>query len=337
MDLMEPAAVRRFVARHSLVMAFVLSLLVHGGLYGGWRLGKHFKWWEHQATWLMDWKKKLHPKPLQPALAAANVEPVQREIPMTFVEVDPALAVPEPPKDAKYYSSQSSRAANPDPVMDTVVPKIDGRQTQVPRTEDVPKPAPQPLQPAPQVEPEPKPLPPKPKGGEIPGDLAKATPEKSQKPPTDGKVDVGVGSAPIVQKERPRTLAAARQQKGLVGQKMREDGGVSNHGRAALSVARTPFGSYDAALVAAVQQRWYDLLDSTSFAQRSGRVVIEFRLYYDGRITDMKIDGNEVGEILGTLCQRAVLDPSPFAQWPDDMRRAVGKNYRDVLFTFFYN
>ena len=118
---------------------------------------------------------------------------------------------------------------------------------------------------------------------------------------------------------------------------MREDGGVSNHGRAALSVARTPFGSYDAALVAAVQQRWYDLLDSTTFAQRSGRVVVEFRLYYDGRITDMKIDGNEVGEILGALCQRAVLDPSPFAQWPSDMRRAVGKNYRDVMFTFFYN
>ena len=118
---------------------------------------------------------------------------------------------------------------------------------------------------------------------------------------------------------------------------MKQEGGVRDRGQFALAVARTPFGSYDAALVAAVQQRWYDLLDNTQFAQHSGRVILEFRLYYDGRITDMKVDGNEVGEILGTLCQRAVLDPSPFAQWPSDMRRAIGKNYRDVMFTFFYN
>ena len=92
-----------------------------------------------------------------------------------------------------------------------------------------------------------------------------------------------------------------------------------------------------AALIAAVQQRWYDLLDSTRFAQRSGKVILEFRLFYDGRITDIKVDGNEVGEMLGLLCQRAIIDPSPFPQWPSDMRRAIGKNYRDVQFTFYYN
>jgi membrane protein involved in colicin uptake len=118
---------------------------------------------------------------------------------------------------------------------------------------------------------------------------------------------------------------------------MKQEGGVHERGTLSLDVARTPFGSYDAALIAAVQQRWYDLLDATRFAQRSGKVVLEFRLYYDGRITDMKVDGNEVGEMLGLLCQRAITDPAPFAQWPSDMRRAIGKNYRDVMFTFYYN
>src|SRR2546430_1624263 len=152
MNWTELRAVRRFVTRHSLVTALALSLLVHVALFGGWKLGKHLGWWEHQATWLMDWKKKLHPKPLQPAFNQVNVEPVQREIPMTFVEVDPAVAVTEPPKDAKYYSSQSSQAANPEPAPDKTAPKIEGRQTQVVRTEDVPKPSPQPLQPAPPAE-----------------------------------------------------------------------------------------------------------------------------------------------------------------------------------------
>jgi len=118
---------------------------------------------------------------------------------------------------------------------------------------------------------------------------------------------------------------------------MKQDGGTKQRGKLTLDVAATPFGSYDAALVAAVQQRWYDLLDTTRFAQRSGKVVLEFRLHYNGRITDMKVDGNEVGEMLGLLCQRAVLDPSPFPQWPSDMRRAVEKTYRDVMFTFYYN
>ena len=86
-----------------------------------------------------------------------------------------------------------------------------------------------------------------------------------------------------------------------------------------------------------MQQRWYDLLDSSQFAQRSGKVVLEFRLTYDGRITDLKVSDNEVGEILSLLCQRAIMDPAPYARWPDDMRRMIGANYREVTFTFFYN
>ena len=50
-----------------------------------------------------------------------------------------------------------------------------------------------------------------------------------------------------------------------------------------------------------MQQRWYDLLDTSRFTQKSGKVVLEFRLMYDGRITDLKVDGNDVGELLGRV------------------------------------
>ena len=331
----ELRAFRSFLARNPLALALGLSLFFHLTVYEGWKMGKRLGWWEHQATWLLDWKKKLHlqarPLPLNPALPL----PAPREIPLSFVEVDPSVATPEPPKDAKYYGAQSSRAANPDPIIETVAPKSDGHQTKVVRTEDVPKPGPQPLQPsiAPPEKPA-DPVPPKPKGGETPGDLAKMKPDQIRKP-NDPMTEIGTGAAPVA-RERPRTLAKAREQRMLAGEKVKQDGGVRERGKFSLNVQATAFGSYDAALIAAVQQRWYDLLDSTQFSQRSGKVDLEFRLYYDGRITDMKIDGNEVGELLGLLCQRAVTDPAPFAPWPSDMRRAIGKNYRDVLFSFYY-
>src|SRR2546421_3904665 len=291
MNWTELRAVRSFVARHPLVIACGLSLVVHFTLFEGWRLGKRLGWWEHQATWLLDLKKKVRSTLLQPPVTQVSLAPAQREIPLTFVEVDPSLATPEPPKDAKYYSSQSTRAANPDPVVDTTVPKIDGQQTKVVRTEDVPKPSPQPLQPAPQPDKPPEPLQPKPKGGETPGDLAKAKPE-DLKPPKDGQADLGVGSAAVVPRERPRTLAAARQQRMLAGEKMQQEGGAKKRGPLSLNVTTTPFGSYDAALIAAIQQRWYDLFDNFRFAARSGKVILEFRLYYDGSVRELKIDGN---------------------------------------------
>ena len=123
----------------------------------------------------------------------------------------------------------------------------------------------------------------------------------------------------------------------LAGQRVLQDGGASRRGRVAFPVKATVFGSYDAALIAAVQQRWYDLLDSSQFTQRSGKVVVEFRLMYDGRVTDLQVTDNDVGDLLALLCRRAIQDPAPFGEWPGDMRRMIGQNYREVTFTFFYN
>jgi outer membrane biosynthesis protein TonB len=105
-----------------------------------------------------------------------------------------------------------------------------------------------------------------------------------------------------------------------------------------IDVRATPFGTYDGAIIAAIQKRWYDLLESRDFsAKYSGRVVLEFRLNSDGRVTDVKVSENGVTDILALLCQRAVQDPSPFGPWPADLKRLVGKDYREVRFTFYYN
>ncbi len=72
-----------------------------------------------------------------------------QETPLLFVEVDPTQAAKDAPRDAKYYSSQNSRAANPDAQIDTGVPKIEGTQTHVPKAETTQQSRAMPLQPSP--------------------------------------------------------------------------------------------------------------------------------------------------------------------------------------------
>jgi hypothetical protein len=102
-------------------------------------------------------------------------------------------------------------------------------------------------------------------------------------------------------------------------------------------VKQTQFGDYDAAIYDAMQQYWDDELDQINYdGYESGKVVLQFHLNYDGRITDMKVLESTVGETMTLMCELAVLRPAPYAPWPSDMRRMIGDNYRETLITFYY-
>jgi outer membrane biosynthesis protein TonB len=285
-------------------LALALSLMLHLLTWGGYEAGKKFGWWQqwHWPVWMHHAKKfAVIPPPV-----------VRTEEPLTFVTVDNPST--EAPKNAKYYSSQNSRAANPDAMQEVKDPKLNGKQTDVPKTEDVARTDFSKLQPSAPSPPQPQQL------AMNMGDLTLGKPQDSQQ---DQKP----------QPPRPRTLNQARR---MAGMQMQQNGGVQRQARSALDVKATGFGEYDAALVEAITQHWYDLLDSQQFAQdRSGKVVLQFRLNYDGSITDMNVAQSNVGELLSYVCQKAVTDPAPFAKWPSDMRAKLG-NFRDIQFTFYY-
>jgi hypothetical protein len=396
--------------RHPLAASFTCSLILHLFLYGAYRAMPPalLAGQGRLARWLaaITISPKAEQKRLDAMKQLANqklLEEIQRqlqaqEIPMTFVEVDPALAS-EPPKDSKYYSTHNTVAANPKPQADTKDPKIDGAETRMARLftnpKPQPKPTPQPLQPAipakqqespapappapatppkeekpPEVRPESKPdsktEPAKPlevladrtldkaeaqpdmkkPGGETIGELALAKPEKTEQVNREPGKGTPVAANPLItdpgpppRHERPRTLAQAYQQNPmLTGKLMQQDGGVHRPGHISIDAKGSPFGAYDAAFIAAVQERWYQLLEKNTYMlDRRGKVVLDFRLRYDGRINAMTVNDNTVGDVLGLLCQRAVLDPAPYARWPGDMRRMVGGDYREVRFTFYYD
>jgi hypothetical protein len=289
-------------------LALALSLGLHFFAWGGYEAGKQFGWSQrlHLPAWLhLVPKIKTGP----PAVLQNNEEQ------LTFVEV--AQPTTEAPPNAKYYSSQNSRAADP-AKGNKDVPQLNGKQTEVAKTENVPRLNVNKLQPSPPASQQ------KLQPATRPGDLTLGKPQDS-KPQ---------------EQQRPRTMKQASEQQShrLPGQQMKQEGGTRRQELSrSFDVKATPFGAYDAALVEAVTQRWYDLLDSRQFAMdRTGKVTLRFHLNYDGTITDMSVLQNTVGDLLGYVCQKAINDPAPFAPWPSEMRLMVGENYREITFTFYY-
>jgi outer membrane biosynthesis protein TonB len=310
---------------NGLARALIISLALHTLAYGTHMAATRYHWFQnlHVPAWLQRAQQKLAP-PLKP------IQQVAQEPPLLFVEVNPAINV-EPPKQAKHYSDKNSRAANPDADVDSATPKISGAQTVVARTEDsvASKPQPQPLQPSPtpQTEPEAKPKP-----AQTPGDLAFAKPQTKLRD-SEGRDET--------ERPKPRTIAeaVARQQaaNSIAGAKMKQEGGVkAKRLETSLDAIATPFGAYDKAVIAAIQSRWYALIDNQPLTRATGKVTLNFHLNYDGRITELHVLETTVGELLTAFCQRAVQDPSPYEVWPSDMRREIGANFRDVTFTFYY-
>ena len=301
----------------SLGSALALSLALHLLFWGTYAIGDHYHWWD-KVRW-PAWVKKLSspPLPLQAKQPPVNLEP-----PLMFVDVSALQAVTEVPKDTKFYSDKNSVAANPEVNLDANAPKLDGKQEQVPKTEDAARDkfplAPDPPKPKPEPEPEAQP---KPKLVSGTMTIAKA----ELKPPPE--------------KTRPRTIKEALLQRNqMPGQKAKLDAGAQQRPNASLDAKATGFGAYDRAFIDAVSSRWYDLLDTASYdGYRSGQVVLEFNLNYDGRITEMKLVKSTVTELLTLFCQKAVLDPSPFDKWPREMRLLFNSDSRRITFTFNYN
>ena len=314
-----------------LAWAFALSLALHLLVFGTYQTGQKYHIWQnlHLPTWLHV------PKVLQEVFKKKEtpLQPRPQDVPLVFVNVSPAQATPEPPKEAKFYSDKNSIAANHEADKITDIPKITGTQTLVPKTEDVPREKFAPLQPTRPVEPPQvaqeevmtKPL-------QSPGDLVMAKPA-----PTPRTTE---GNANEAKPSRPRKLSQVpveQREAMLRGEKMQQEGGVRRRELVpSFDTRATPFGAYDAALVEAVSKRWWALLDEREYASDSrGKVVLQFHLHYDGRITEMNMADNTAGEVLGFICQKAVLDNAPYAAWPSDMRRLLGDT-RSIQFTFYY-
>ena len=322
-----------------LLRALIFSLVIHLTVFGTWKWGQTEGWWRNFTfpAWM-----HLTPKLLTPMTSKTiKIFPKQPQQPpqLVFVDVDPAFSQPTPPKAAKFYSANNTVAANPTPKNENI-PEIQGRQNKEVKTTENTTLKPKPLQPSPPAQektaaPEAKALP---KMAYTPGDLVMAKPQdKAQE--KNGKADTEIASdaQPQPVHARPRTIAEAMAKHGMLGEKSRQAGGVHRlNMESTVDAMKTSFGDYDRDFIDAVRAHWYQLLEHVS-SGGSGKVVVEFRLHPDGRITDLRMAENEMSDLLGLICAQAIREPAPYRPWPEEMRRDIPKEYRDVTFTFYYS
>jgi hypothetical protein len=316
-----------------LLRALILSLVLHLAVYGTWRAGDSRGWWRNLA--MPKWMQ-LVSKVLVPAVPKKPSADLPSQTQLVFVEVDPSLATPEAPKAPKFIGARNTLAANPEIKVPSDKPNIEGRPEEYLKTTPNVKPQ---HQPEPATQPPPQPqiaaAPSAPRKSYVPGDLALARPsDKAQEGKSETESAAQAEPQPAYQ--RPRTIAEALARNGMPGEKSRQAGGVNRvRPDSALDVKGTPIGDYLQQMADAVQQRWDQLLKNQT-TDTYGKVVLQFRLHPNGRVTDMKMVRNEVSNLLETTCEQAILDPAPYQPWPREMRLDVPTDYYDITFTFYY-
>lgn len=312
--------------------AFLVSVTFHVVLFVFLEFAREYK--------LIEKAREI---PLVRNLIGDPYKEIRNDAPLIFVDVSPSQTSDLAPEDALYYSDINSIAANPYPKNAEDV-QMDGMQEEVPRTfdqESAMELDPQPLQPTPEEA-----IPDNPEETLAMSEQAPSTPVDSPPLPDPSDLVMRPERSPTPEEtvtpqkqERPRTLAEARaKQEVLSGSTMNQLGGVEQKGNApSLNVKATGFGSYDRMFIMAVDNRWKQLLNEYQYSfSHSGKVVIDFRLKYDGSISNVRVAESNVSAVLDQLCRRAIIDPSPYRPWPDDMRRVIGALFRDVRFTFHY-
>jgi hypothetical protein len=293
---------------YPIVQALLYSLSFHLALFGVLEVGSEMGWWKSMAlpAWITA-ALSAPPAPDKPA-DKAKANTVDAAVPVLYVDVSPDQVSPTPPKDAQYYSFANAVAAAPEIAPANQTPTL-----------------------------EPKFEKPPPRKALTP---AKSNLKTEGKPPDEknpagaGKGEITVGTPPV----DTNRLASARTRAVTRTQAKPKAAPRRFSIVSSIDVKATPFGEYDAAVVAAVQKYWLFLLEQDDYVRGNyGKVVIEFRLHLDGRITDLRITENEVTELLSIICQRAILAPAPYAAWPLTMRQTVKAGFREVRFTFYYD
>jgi hypothetical protein len=277
------------------------------------------------------------PLPVTPTITFVQEPAPQRreERRQQFIETDASQVTGEEPKNARFYSANSTVAANPDnPAGKTGdTPYLDGQETRLASTANV---HPQPPSDGATA---PAPRPAKPQATSQP--VAQKKPDPAKKVAETGmKVDDKKQMAMLdqpVEPARPVKTARAGSNRAIATTKSRATTmGVSRIGISAFNVAGSPFGEYDKALIFAVQSRWYAVLNEKRMDVHAGTVVLQFDLRADGAVANMLMKENSAGPALGLYCEKAIVESAPFAPLPESLRRLIGSDAREIMFTFYY-
>jgi len=279
---------------------------------------------------------------------------------LSFVEVDALQATKTLPQTAKLFSDRNSIAANPAPRNRSAeIPKIEGRKlTQLETTtarlpvKTQPRPAttPPPPQPKPKAPSAPARVeapkavtPPKPAEG-ITAPEPQRRPQEQQRAASKAAkpaADMAAASQRTSQLKfaessfglRPVPTDMSSIQRDIPTIASETDAGVTRRGPTALNVVGMPQGAYSKKMFAEIGRRWTLLLEQYYAAGQPGRVKLSFSLYPTGHVDHLKVAQNTASPILGSYCQKAVIDCAPFDPWPQELK-LLGGDHLDITIDF---
>jgi hypothetical protein len=312
--------------------AFLVSVLVHLLGYGGWKLGERYQLFDGESQFMRWMEKAL--AALAPAKPKTAIPPLEKgPVELQFVETDPALAQDKPPEDAKYQGMVNQVAANPTATKPSDIPQIDGTQDKELRTTEAPMTAHEmtagPAEPKAEDDTNEKA---RPQSKPAPGNLGRPVPPRLSLPLVSEDNDQGEAK----KRRRVRHLKDVLVAQASPGERMFQEGGVGNiEFQSSLPVRSTVIGNYENAVVSAIKERWYMLLNERGPSQ-SGSVRLEFVIHSNGTISGLNYLKNEMGEFYGGVCRSAISDPAPYGEWPPEMKRELQSDEWKVTFTFWY-
>ncbi len=332
-----------------LTLAAVVTLAIHLAVAAGVIWGK----WLKTPAIIANTKPKEH---LVTVRLPAEPEPESKSNPHTFVPVDPNVATEQAPKKTENYSNANSLAANPE-TANKETPRIEGEQKNEKRSHAddasaasqqlAAKPTPaKPEASAPVIAPvilpkKPTAIRPAPPVLTQSAESGALAPLRPFNPPNlSNTVPV---PAPKLNERRTPSLAQAQAQAGkgtLAGRPSPFEGGVQRKGPHSLDVRLTGFGEYDARFIATIKAKWYKLLETRKL-RYPGRVMIDFVLHSDGRVTALQVRQNSITNAGATgiqeyCCRESILGSAPFERWPDTMRQKLKTDFRNCRITFHY-
>ena len=123
----------------------------------------------------------------------------------------------------------------------------------------------------------------------------------------------------------------------LPGPTMRSMSGVPGLGMIAIEAKFSDFGDYIQRMYEAIGYQWLLLANQTrrASAQISSRVVLEFVIFKEGKIEDLRVVHSTAGQTATVICKDAVQSRSPFGLWTEEMVQTLGDE-QTIRITFIY-
>lgn len=333
------------------LVALLASILLHAAGYGGAQWLRSSGLAERFFGAISFPTKSAAPQ--QRTITFVEIDEPQPQKARTFMETDDRQVTGETPAEAQYFSDRATVAANPENPTNVEgdTPYLDGRESPVPSTEDVPfnppaavpapparalvGTAPSATQPSAQTSPAPAE-----QTGQSPAEGLKVVEERKlamlskDSTPRHEPLVIESGQSSPSPQAAPAAVTSVRE---IAALKSRQTvAGISRSGVVAFNVAQDAFGPYMKEMVRAIQSRWYALIEQYKLYERSGHVVVVFDLHGDGRIENLRTEENTAGMVFGLFCEKAIIESSPFQPMPENLQFLVGNRGREIGFAFYW-